>query len=107
MSLGRLGGRTTCAAGPGLEVAASRGGVSTQPAAPVAPLLLVEERRGDFGNHVKCCEVRHVMEGQSLPLASWKQVREWKLQPPGVCGKARQPVAPLPLAAFGPFFENM
>ena len=41
-------GGTTCAAGPGVEVAASiQGcGVSTQPAAPVAPLLLVEERGG-------------------------------------------------------------
>ena len=80
MSLGRLGGRNHLCSRSGTGSGSQQGcGVSTQPAAPVAPLLLVEEReRGDFGNYVKCCEVRHVMEGQSLPLASWKQVREWK-----------------------------
>ena len=60
--------------------------------------------RGRERGFWKSCEVRHVMEDQSLPLASWKQVREWKFQPPpGVCGAARQPVAPLLLAAFSLF----
>ena len=53
MSLGRLGGRNHLCSRSGSGSGSQQGcGVSTQPAAPVAPLLLVEER-GDFGNLVK------------------------------------------------------
>ena len=71
MSLGRLRGRNHLCSRSGSGSGSQQGcAVSTQPAAPVAPLLLVEEREGDFGNLVGCCEVRHVMEDQSLPLAT-------------------------------------
>ena len=63
--------------------------------------------RGRERGFWKSCEVRHVMEDQSLPLASWKQVREWKFQPPpGVCGAARQPVAPLCFSRLSVFFRK-
>ena len=47
MSLGRLGGRNHLCSRSGSGSGSQQGcGVSTQPAAPVAPLLLVEERGG-------------------------------------------------------------
>ena len=105
MSLGRLGGgnhlcsRSGSGSGsqqPGVWCAHTTGGSSCTIAS-----------RGRERGFWKSCEVRHVMEDQSLPLASWKQVREWKFQPPpGVCGAARQPVAPLCFSRLSVFFRK-
>ena len=103
MSLGRLGGRNHLCSRSGSGSGSQQPGVWCAHTTGGSSCTIAS--RGRERGFWKSCEVRHVMKDQSLPLASWKQVREWKFQPPpGVCGAARQPVAPpLLLAAFSLF----